>query len=364
MRNTVSDKSGVYKLLILFFLLQILISFLTYGFSLSFDEAMWQYIGRNWFRHGLVPYNGGIDNKSPLIFAIFGISDKISGVNFIIPRILGIICQSVGLYFVYKVAELKEGHRTGILALAIYGLSMLWRSTGGQYVSYTESYSELFIILAFYFFLNSQIRNSSFISGIFASIAIAFRLTAGFSVLAIFISIIHIERKGSNSFLYWTCFTALLCISGLILVGIPFHDLILYGLIDNFHSGAVTDHSLLWHLESLFNAFFYSEMLLFLPGLIIYLIIKRKIDSILLWLLFAFIGVSLIGNYTRVHMKELLPQLALINAFVISYAIEKFSLSLNKTWTVLFICFFPKTLEPLICLKQLLFPKTKNQLLA
>ncbi|MDB5110518.1 MAG: hypothetical protein JWR67_1632, partial [Mucilaginibacter sp.] len=51
------------QLILVLVILQLLITLLTNGFALSQDEAMWHYIGRNWFRHGLVPYSGGVDNK-------------------------------------------------------------------------------------------------------------------------------------------------------------------------------------------------------------------------------------------------------------------------------------------------------------
>ena len=82
-------------ILIVLAIIQLLITLLTDGFALSFDEAMWHYIGRNWFRHGMTPYTGGVDNKSPLIFAVFGISDWLFGVNYWFPRVLGTVIQSI-----------------------------------------------------------------------------------------------------------------------------------------------------------------------------------------------------------------------------------------------------------------------------
>src|SRR6476646_9732354 len=76
--------------------LQLIIAFLTEPLIFTHEEAMWQYIGRNWVRNGLVPYAGGIDNKSPLIFLIFGLSDRAFGINFWFPRLLGVAVQSVG----------------------------------------------------------------------------------------------------------------------------------------------------------------------------------------------------------------------------------------------------------------------------
>src|SRR5215467_8994319 len=141
---------GPFQIIILLTILQLFVALLSNNLTFTHEEAMWQYIGRNWFRNGLTPYSGGVDNKSPLIFAIFGLSDKLFGTNFWFPRIIGTLCQSVGLYFVYKTARHVAGKRAGVFALTLYGLSLLWKNTGGSYVSFTETYAVMFIILSFY----------------------------------------------------------------------------------------------------------------------------------------------------------------------------------------------------------------------
>src|SRR5476651_262656 len=117
---------GPSPLIIFFTILQLLVALLSN--HLNFDEAMWQYIGRNWFRNGLAPYAGGVDNKSPLIFAVFGLSDKLFGVNYWFPRIVGTVCQSAGLYYVYKIARQMAGEQVGLLATVFYGFSLLWHA--------------------------------------------------------------------------------------------------------------------------------------------------------------------------------------------------------------------------------------------
>jgi hypothetical protein len=77
MPNIQSVKSWELKplhIIIALVLIQLFITLLTNGFALSQDEAMWHYIGRNWFRNGLVPYTGGVDNKSPFFYVIFGLN--------------------------------------------------------------------------------------------------------------------------------------------------------------------------------------------------------------------------------------------------------------------------------------------------
>ena len=101
MRELVAGKDDMnikpLQLIGIIVIIQLVIAFFTEPMIFTHEEAMWQYIGRNWIRNGLVPYSGGIDNKSPLIFLIFGISDRLFGVNFWFPRLLGIVVQSAGI---------------------------------------------------------------------------------------------------------------------------------------------------------------------------------------------------------------------------------------------------------------------------
>lgn len=120
--------------------IQLVIAVLTDSMSLTQEESMWHYIGRNWLRHGLTPYAGGVDNKSPLIFLVFGLSDSLFGVNYWFPPVLGLIIQATGMLYLYKIVSRLSNPQAGIIALVIYGFSLAWKSTGGKYVSFTETY--------------------------------------------------------------------------------------------------------------------------------------------------------------------------------------------------------------------------------
>lgn len=345
------------QIIIVLTILQLLITLLTDGFVLSYDEAIWHFIGRNWFRYNLVPYAGGVDNKSPLIFAIFGLSDKLFGVNYWFPRVLGTLCQSVGLYYVYKIAQYVSGRKAGILALSFYGLSLLWRATGNKYVSYTETYEVTFVIIAFYYYLSAQNKKHYLLSGCMAGLAIAFRLTAFFAVMAIFISLI---RKNSNN-TFSFCLGALISFISLVLVyylsGINMHDLFIYGFADNFRSGNAYDYSFLWKIEQFSDKFLYSEVVLLYPLTIGYCIIKKRADLFVLWLVFAFAAIVVVGGYTRVHVKEVLPALSLMSAFALAHLAQVYKMPLRPAMIIIWIVFFPKLLEPLINLKKVLYNK-------
>jgi len=348
-----SWKPGPLHLLLVLTFMQLLVTLFSNGFALSFDESMWHYIGRNWFRHGLVPYTGGVDNKSPLIFAIFGLSDKLFGVNYWFPRVLGTLCQSVGIYYVYKIAKYIAAKEAGMLAMLFYGLALLWHTTGGKYVSYTETYSTMFIISAFYRFITAQNRNGFFVSGFLAGIALGFRLTASFAAVALFIASL---RKGKMDILMF--FAGVL--SGIVLLlliallaGIDLHNIYTYMLGDNFGHGSATDHDLDWRMHNLSAKFIYSGMILFYPIVLGYLFIKRKLDLFVLWLILAFIAINAVGIYDSVHLKEVLPPLALMSALAVAHLVKVYRISLKAVFVIICIVFLPNLFEPISNLRVL-----------
>ncbi len=364
LRETIGRwKPTLLHLVILFAVLQILVTLLTNGFALSFDESIWHYIGRNWFRHGLVPYSGGIDNKSPLIFAIFGLSDTLFGVNYWFPRVLGTVCQSIGLYYVYKIAKHIAGEQAGVLAVSFYGLSLLWHGTGGRYVAFTETYEVMFIILSFHGYITGQNKKDFFVSGLMAGLGLGFRLSALFGILAILSSLLRKNRKYALVFCTGISASIILLAAVAFLAGVDVNGFLTYGLADNFGSGSPTDHTILWKLESFSDKFFYSEIILFYPLVLAYIFIKGKVDLFILWFIVYFIGINIIGIYDTVHLKELLPPLSLMSAFAVIHLVNVYKVPVKPVMVIIWITFFPKLLEPLVNIKKIIFdgsgPKEK-----
>ena len=353
-------KPGPLHLILVLVLMQLLVTLFSNGFVLSFDEAMWHYIGRNWFRHDMVPYTGGVDNKSPLIFAIFGLSDKLFGVNYWFPRVLGTLCESVGLYYVYKIAKHTAGKDAGVLAISFYGLSLLWHTTGGKYVSYTETYAQTFIIAAFYRFIISKDKKDTFISGFLIGIAFGFRLTASFAGLALFITCLRKGGRDTLMFCAGVLSGVLLLLIIALLAGIDLHSFYTYMLSDNFGSGSATDHDWAWRLHNLAAKFIYSGMILFYPLVLGYLFVKKKLDLFVLWLILAFAGINAVGIYDNVHLKEVLPPLALMSALFIAHFIKVYRLSLKGIFVIIWIVFLPNLFEPIGNVRQLI-SGTKEQ---
>jgi hypothetical protein len=346
-------------LIILIGSFQLLISLLSNGFVLSFDESIWDYIGRNWIYHHMVPYGGGVDNKSPFIFLIFGISDLMFGVNYWFPRVIGTICETIGMFYVYKIADRAAGKDAGILTLLFYGLSLLWHATGGKYVDFTETFEVMFFMMSVYKYLLASSDKDFIMSGLCSGLALDFRLTAAFGILAIVISCL--KQKSIRScwlFLAGTLGGILILLATCFLAGIKLHDLWTYGFFDNFGPGSVTSQTLSQRFESFLEKFIYSPIAIFYPLLIIYILEKKKLDLFTLWYLLAFSAISLVGIFDVVHLKDILPPLSLMAGIGTEMLLRKYRVPFTIGILFIFILFFPSTSE-MLANARIILNKTK-----
>ncbi len=337
-------------------IMQFIIAVFTHSLSFTQEESMWQYIGRNWISNGQAPYAGGVDNKSPLIFYIFGISDWLFGNNIWFPRLLGTIVQSVSVWYLYKVVLLLKGKTTATFSILIYGLSLTWLGTGGRYVSFTETYCVAFLIPSFYYTLKKQGAKSYIISGLLAAAAICFRLTGVFGVMAMGILIIKNDYKKLPSFFLGLILFLLLFLLFLFVSGIKIDDFAFYSFTDNFGPGSVTDRpvSAKWSLFK--DLFIWSPLLLFYP-FVLYFIFKIKNNRFLLiWLSLEFAGIIVIGDFARNHLKHILPVLSIIAGISITNFADFYKFSVKWVYAAVIAAFFPKTLEPLYGIKNSLYP--------
>jgi len=346
------------QMILIISFIQFAIAFLTDPMLFTFDESMWQYIGRNWIRNGMPPYSGGVDNKSPLIFLVYGISDRIFGLSYWFPRLLGIAVQSVGIIYLFKIAETTISRRAAMFALCIYGLSLLWRSTGGKYVSYTETYAITFILVSIYKGLVCGGEKNAFMGGMFAGLGFGFRVTAAMGILPLLLFIFKKDRRSGLSFLFGLALSFSALIFLFVLAGVSLKDLLFYGVTDNFGTGSATDHAMAWKAQRFADGFFYSEIILFYPVIFCYFILVRKIDYLKTWLISEFLGIVILGMYDRSHYKSLLPALSLMGAYVVQYLVENHQIPPKIILLGIWVIFFPKTFEPLFVIKKLFISKS------
>ena len=352
-----------HYLIAAFALLQFVIAVFTHSLSFTQEEAMWQYIGRNWISNNMPPYSGGVDNKSPLIFYIFGISDWLFGNNTWFPRLLGTIVQSVGVWYLYKIVLRLAGYNAAIFSITIYGFSLMWVITGGRYTSFTETYAVAFMIMAFYYALCFEKSSYFILCGTMAAAAICFRLTGIFGCLALCILLVRKNYKMFLPFLIGSVSVMTLFFIWLYFENISIKDFIFHGITDNFGEGSVTKTPFSLQLNNFIEAFILSPLLLFYP-FVFYFILKIKKPSILiLWLTLEFIGIMLLGIIARNHLKHILPALSAISGISIAVLFTRYSLQFKWVYALIVLAFFPKTLEPLYGIKNTFFPqKDKSDL--
>jgi hypothetical protein len=350
----IGDSRKVIYLIVVLTIMQLAISLLTYGQALYFDEATWHYIGRNWFRHGMVPYTGGYDNKSPLIFVLYGISDMLFGVNYWFPRVLGTLVQSTGIYFLYRSAVYLAGRRAGTIAVILYGLSAMWADTKGKYVSLTETYEVSALIIAVYLWLTARGRGGLLTSGLFAALALAFRLTAVAGVLSIFIFSFLKRRADGGWFTLGVLAGSALTAGAIRLAGISLSEVWHYSFIDNLTSGSLFDRSPEEKISGLMNGFVASRLAIFYPLVIGYLIVRRSPDWIICWWLAGCYCIFRIGLFDPAHFKDILPALSLVGGFFVEWIITRYRFSFGVALAVIALCFFPGLTEPLGTVRELL----------
>jgi hypothetical protein len=125
---------------------------------------------------------------------------------------------------------------------------------------------------------------------------------------------------------------------------------------DNFKKGNFTDPGFAWKLEHFSNAFFHTDLILFYPLLLAYILIKRKVDLVIIWLVGGCLCICKIGLYEAAHFKDILAPLALAAGLAVEQLLGKYDLSLRKTLAIVWVCWFPKATEPLLFVRDLFHP--------
>jgi len=123
--------------------------------KMSFDEAIWAYIGGGWFGEGAKPYVERFDNKPPGVLLVFGFSGLAAGANVWPARLAGVLAMvSTGLVL-YAIGRRLLGRTAGALAMIFLGMMLPREVFDGPYAAHTESFMILFSALAFYFLLRA-----------------------------------------------------------------------------------------------------------------------------------------------------------------------------------------------------------------
>jgi 4-amino-4-deoxy-L-arabinose transferase-like glycosyltransferase len=278
-----------FIVIIIFFLLLIA----SFNEGMGNDEGMWNYIGRLWV-NGIPPYTGAVDGKPPGIFMLFAISNFLFGVNFWFPRILGILAMVITSMLIYLIGRRLYNPLCGTLAMIIFGLTMAWELMDGAYAAQIESFMILFVVLAFFSLIKPQTTKESrsylisiFTSGFFMGLAIAFKQIAIFSAVALILFFFNLNNRFNRNI--WrdllilfagTMFSIYISLVPLLLSGVTIADywreawLIL--VQEGSRQGAMNT-SIGSRIANFFHTWRHSEMLLFYPLILLFIIQRKRI---------------------------------------------------------------------------------------
>lgn len=358
--NTLSLKDPVIAGVILFFVLL----FVALHPYMAYDEALWSYIGRIWSNNGLPPYVESVENKTPGIFMLHAISERITIGNYLFVRIIGAISVLISSVFVYKIVKKIYNDFTAILAMYIFGLASCWVVLDGFSFAQVETFMILFSVIALYLIIlakeHKNFKSLMFLAGIALGLSVSFKqiavTTCAVSLCLYFIYTAEnmgnkLRVKGLLLVALGFIITILILCLILLVYGVSFFDYINGAWLILFNSGS-TAPSLEFRFANFSRIFIFSRFIVFYP-ILIWVLIKYKSYKnkffvvLILWLLLDFIGVNASGYYYGHQVKQILAPLAIISAIVLTTPLEnvvfnkKFNITHLTILILTILLFFP-----------------------
>jgi len=301
-------------------------------------------MGHIWVKHGVAPYTGSVDNKTPGIFMLFAFSNLLFGVNIWFPRLLGVLSMTLTSLVIYFIGKKIYNRLAGIFAMIIFGLTMRWEFMDGPYAAQVESFMNLFTALAFLTIVISlnekNLKKRSgliFFSGFLIGIAIQFKEIALLSAFALFL--VNALRKSklgyksifADSFILIAGTWAAIWFSliPLFVYHVTFKDYWQGAWLILLHGTSCTK-SILTRMHGFSYAWKASIMIFFYPFIFIFISQRKRImassiffGGLVIWFIFDFLGVNASGYYTPHHFKQLMPSLALISGISVSVLVTE-----------------------------------------
>jgi hypothetical protein len=119
-------------------------------FPMYIDEGIWNHVARGWVVDGQPFYQGPVENKTPGIFYVFGLSYWLFGQGHAFPRALGIVAILACCATVYALGRRISDRVAALTAVLVLGLATSSRVVDGPETAMTESFMLAFTTLAVY----------------------------------------------------------------------------------------------------------------------------------------------------------------------------------------------------------------------
>jgi hypothetical protein len=352
-------KSFIYKnitkfnlILIIQFLILLLISS---KYIFSNDEGIWSYIGRVWHRNNILPYVDNVENKTPIIYYLYYLSDLFFGVNFYFVRILGIISILISIIFIYKTLKIFNENYAALISMWLYGLIISWQVFDGFFVSSTETFMNMFTIISIYF-ISSFIKFNKLIYLFFAGIFICLSIQTKQIAITTFVGVL--------SFLFYFLLNQKIYNFNIIIIfllGFFLGFIISYiplflshiNLVDYFNGSWLillnkgsSNYNITSRILKFIELFITSKLFLItLLPIILYfkrrkLIFNNFLLLIIILFIFDFIGINSSGNYSGHQLKQILPSFVILFSLIFSDLFKQIN-NFPKYLFIIIISFFP-----------------------
>jgi hypothetical protein len=112
------------------------------------DEGIWFHVAREWVDHGVPPYQGPVENKTPGIFYLFALSYRFFGPDTWPPRLAGIAAMAAGCLALRALGGRLFDATAGLVAALVAGLAFASRVVDGPEAAMTESFAVGLSLLA------------------------------------------------------------------------------------------------------------------------------------------------------------------------------------------------------------------------
>ncbi len=306
----------------------LLLFIITMNHPMFFDEGLWHYIGKIWSVDGLPAYKFSVENKVPGIYYLYMLSNALFGVTPMFVRILGMLAIVANALLIKRILSIVHTELSGILGMYIYGLSNSWFVVSGMNPAVTDGFMAFFMVLSILFLLRFEKPQVKFLnlffSGFFMGCAVSFKQTAVLAFIAMLVMYLILFSEKYNGkqhvinlvFLILSgVFAHFLFVLPLLLSGVSFMEYFEGAWLILLNSG--THESSIQWLYDFLNYWFNTKIAIFLIIIPLSFYFKTLFKNpffktVLILLVFCFIGVSLPGTYNEQQFKLVLVPFALL----------------------------------------------------
>jgi hypothetical protein len=306
------------------------------------DEGIWFHVAREWVDHGMPPYRGPVENKTPGIFYVFALSYRFFGPDTWPPRLAGIASMVAGCLALSALGRRVFDPTAGLVAALVAGLTFASRVIDGPEAAMTESFAVGLAMLALWQVERAttaqETRGRRFLlAGVLLGLAIAFKQVALVSGLVLALWAWVRTPAPERTPARWAADVALIALGAVLATAASVAPLLAAGVgVGDYVRGAwlilLDPGSARWTVADRVLRFwwrFQHPVSTLLIGAGVFALLRPRLGVaagaarlLLAWLAIDLLGVCASGNFYGHHFKQVVPPAALAIGVLASAAVR------------------------------------------